>query len=348
MTDKAAVTVVDQSSGEIVEVDTGALSVSSAYIQETVKSLTLLQDMTRNILKRGRDYGRTPGTPQDGLWDPGASLIIGSFGCYIGQRRIIHLVDDEKRISVVVEVPVISRASGREVGSGVGAASTLESKYHYRWFYPEELRGMGYTKEQLHSLKTDKKHEGRFRIENPDHGELLNTLVKQSSKRAEVDAAEALPGVASVLRELFDPKLQKQQPQQPDWNGFWSQADKLGIASDDIHKILGVNSMKDWLQQGKSLNDAVKTIADKLALKGSAHPPVPPTAPQSTKRDPTTITTMNELYKACNQDFMYIDKTGNARKMQPDDVVRELGYLSPTYITESPAECYARIAAARQ
>ncbi|MFH0769619.1 MAG: hypothetical protein V1932_08705, partial [Chloroflexota bacterium] len=125
--------VISRETGEIIEMESEALAVSPAYVQETTKSIALLQDMTRDLLRRGRDFGRTPGTASDGLWDPGASLIIAGFNCYVGQRRVLRLVDEEDKISVIVEVPIISRQTGKEVGTGVGAASTLETKYKYRW-----------------------------------------------------------------------------------------------------------------------------------------------------------------------------------------------------------------------
>ncbi len=60
-------------------------------------------------------------------------------------------------------------------------------------------------------------------------------------------------------------------------------------------------------------------------------------APTKPKRDPKTIRTINDLLKACNQDF----------KLQPKDVYKELGYKSQSDISEKPAECYIRIAAVR-
>ncbi len=267
--------IANRQTGEIIELEPEALAVSPAYVQETTKSIALLQDMTRNLLKRGRDFGRTPGTASDGLWDPGASLIIAGFNCYVGQRRVLRLVDEEDKISVIVEVPIISRQTGKEVGTGVGAASTLETKYKYRWQYPSELKETGYTEEQITSLKTDKKHQGRYRIDNPEHGELLNTLVKQASKRAEVDAAEALPGVASVLREMFDPRKQEgtQTPQAekaskndkgeyegPTWQRFFGEIRRLGYTDQEAHQKLGVASFKDWLASGKSLEQAIEFL----------------------------------------------------------------------------------------
>lgn len=279
--------IANKETGEIIEVEPEALSVSLAYVQETTKSIALLHDMTRNLLKRGRDFGRTPGTASDGLWDPGASLIIAGFNCYVGQRRVLRLVDEEDKISVIVEVPITSRQTGKEVGTGVGAASTLETKYKYRWLYPSELKETGYTEEQITSLKTDKKHQGRYRIDNPEHGELLNTLVKQASKRAEVDAAEALPGVASVLREMFDPRKQEgsgEQPNQaekgtknskseyegPGWQRFFGEIRRLGMTDLEAHTKLGVASFKDWLSKGRSLDEALDILRGKETQVGEA------------------------------------------------------------------------------
>ena len=270
--------VVVRETGEIIESEPGALSISPAYVQETVKSLALLQDMVRNLLKRGRDYGRTPGTASDGLWDPGASLIIAGFNCYAGQRRLLSLVDEENKISVIFEIPIINRQSGREVGSGTGAASTLEAKYKNLWLYPVELKELGYTEEQIGTLKTNKKHPGKRCIENQDRGGLLNTLIKMASKRAEVDGAEALPGVSSVLREMFDPRKQEAAGNQkgtgeyegPVWQRFHGELRRLGYTDQEAYAKVGVTSWKDWLESGHSLAEALDILRGKSQAAGEA------------------------------------------------------------------------------
>ncbi len=72
----------------------------------------------------------------------------------------------------------------------------------------------------------------------------------------------------------------------------------------------------------------------------------PPAEPK-VKRDPETIKTINELYRACNEDFTVIDKDGKPRKMQPKEVLKELGYSSQEDIADTPANCYRQIAAVR-
>ncbi|MBA7539396.1 hypothetical protein ES705_31675 [subsurface metagenome] len=59
-------------------------------------------------------------------------------------------------------------------------------------------------------------------------------------------------------------------------------------------------------------------------------------APAKPKRDPKSIKTVNDLLRACNQDF----------KMQPKQVYAELNISGPKEIAD-PAEAYQRIAAVR-
>jgi len=58
---------------------------------------------------------------------------------------------------------------------------------------------------------------------------------------------------------------------------------------------------------------------------------------QQLKRDPATVLTLNDLFKACNEDF----------KLQPAEVCSELGVNSQNDISDTPADCYLIIAAAR-
>lgn len=260
-----------------------ALAISPEYVETTKRSLSLLRGLTKELLEPGRDYGRVPGIPIPFLWDPGASLIISGFNCHVGARRIMSLIQDGKKISVVVEVPILNNQSGLEVASGVGAASTLEVKHKYRW--EKNPQDFGYNDEAIATMKTKQSYgETVYRILNPEHDELLNTIVKIASKRGETDAAESLPGVASALRELFQPAAednratrgrteQKAGNEQlnddsPHWTAFWTQAKALGYDSTQAHKVLGVASMKDWLSKGHSLDDGIAVLT--MISKGTA------------------------------------------------------------------------------
>lgn len=238
--------------------------ITPQYVQETKQQIALLQGLVKDLLIHGVDYGRIPGTPADSLWDPGASQIFGAFNCYPGERRILKFEDSARLISFCVEVPIIHRESGQVVTTGIGAASTLETKYKYRWV-PDPLE-RGYDQKSAKTLK-QKTERGKtlYRIPNPEHSELLNTIVKMASKRAEVDGAESLPGVASVLRQMFSgqPVNPPEETESPRWTRFWAEVRRLGLTDHEVHQKLGVTSMKDWLSSGKSLDEALNILRGK-------------------------------------------------------------------------------------
>jgi len=69
-------------------------------------------------------------------------------------------------------------------------------KYAFRWV-PAESVPEG---TDLSTLRT-KTAQGRtlYRVPNPDLGDLENTIVKMSAKRAEVDATLQLPGMSELF-----------------------------------------------------------------------------------------------------------------------------------------------------
>jgi len=74
----------------------------------------------------------------------------------------------------------------------------------------------------------------------------------------------------------------------------------------------------------------------------------PPAEPK-VKRDPETIKTIYDLYKACYEDWWMTGMPGEkAHRMQPKEVLKELGYSSQEEIADTPADCYRQIATVRQ
>ncbi len=84
------------------------------------------------------------------------------------------------------------------------------------------------------------------------------------------------------------------------------------------------------LEDGNWCNEAKKKEAQPA-------PAAEAEEPQSQQRDPATILTINDLYKACNEDW----------NLQPAEVISELGFGSQIDINISPADCYRQLAAVR-
>jgi hypothetical protein len=321
------------------------VEVTPESIAQVQKTLELLQKSIPGVLTPNIDYGHIPGVKGMSLFDSGAQSIINFFNSYAGQRSILHFRDDGEMVAICVEVQVVNRGSGLVIATGVGASSTEESKNKYRWV--DNPLDWGYSQEALDNwpkreIKPDEKSgKLQYRIKNPEHAELLNNILTMASKRAEVDAAKSLPGVGTALRLLFDGKLRpgpeagagasRNRPIDsiPDWNRFWGEVNKLGLKQDQVYTKLGVTAIHEWLKQGKTLDDALAILRAGTA-PGKADKPTPA---KTDKKYPTEVPDMGTLWKVCFELW----------GMQPADVVKELGYVAPKEISETPWDCYITI-----
>lgn len=239
-----------------------SMIVTEEKVARVQAELDLSDALVQKVLKPGIDYGLHPGTNSQALKDPGANTIINAFGCYPKAEILFREVSDVK-ISHVFDIALISRDDGLIKGTGTGACTTMETKYGYRGVTDPEA--YGYDRETLKTRTRDGREQ--YRITNPEWSELENTILKMARKRAEVDAAMALPGVSRFLAELNALQQPTRRPGPPgeDWTDFWTRARAMGLAEDQVHQLLDVGSMKEWTAQGKTLSDAIRILSEELA-----------------------------------------------------------------------------------
>jgi len=238
-----------------------ALTVTDQRVARVKSEIELADALVVKVLEPGIDYGLHPGTKSQALKDPGAATIINAFNCYPKAEILFREVTDTK-ISYVIDVSLISREDSLVKCSGTGACTTMETKYGYRWVPDPEF--YGYDRAAL--KKKVKDGQTRYRITNPDWSELENTILKMARKRAEVDAAMALPGVSRFMSKL---NLGRQParssgPPSEDWTGFWRRTRAMGLQDEEVHQLLDVKSMKEWRDQGRSMNDAIRKLSEEL------------------------------------------------------------------------------------
>jgi hypothetical protein len=230
------------------------IQLNEAAIQNIQHNIRMAEKLVMEVLEEGVDYGLHPGTNSLALRDPGASKIANAFNTY-PEHIILHSREEDDIISYLIQVKLISRNTGEIVAVGIGACSTLEAKYSFRWV--ENPEDYGYDRTQLRPRK------GKFRIPNPEITDLGNTILKMGAKRAEIDACQNLPGVGSALRKLFDKGkkvTEKGEYESPVWQRFWGEVRRLGLTDQEAHAKLGVLSMKDWLSKGHSLDEALNIL----------------------------------------------------------------------------------------
>ncbi len=311
--------------------------INTKIIQDIGHNFELCQQLCASLLIDGVDFGQTPGTKGKGLWDPGAAKLIRGFGCH-AEHKIIFQEDNEEVTTFIVETSLLK--SGECVGTGLGVASTRESKYKYRWVKDPE--NYGYAAEEIKELKTRAGYnpgEVLYRIVNPEYGDLINTLLAMSAKRSEVDAVKSLPGVGTALRLFLDPESQAKAAPASDYKRFWNIIKLSGMTEDNAHKGLGVASLKEWEAQGKSLDEAIALLMKKLvevavakkepkARKETPAPataPTPAPAPEAERHGnympPETI---SEVMLVTPEDLEFYCQF--YWKMPPQEVYAQLGY----------------------
>ena len=77
----------------------------------------------------------------------------------------------------------------------------------------------------------------------------------------------ALPGVSRFMAKLNSRQqpARRSGPPSEDWTGFWTRAKAMGLEDYQVHQLLGIGSMKEWTDQGKTLNSAIRVLSEELA-----------------------------------------------------------------------------------
>jgi len=236
---------------------TTELTLVEKSIVRVKEEISLAEQMVEEVLVKDLDWGKHPGTESYALKDPGASKIINAFNCYSDPEILFH-ESSPARISFVIKTKLVHRPTNEVKATGVGSCTTTETKYGYRWVSDPEAYG--------HDRAGLRVRQGKFRIPNPEREELENTILKMAAKRAEVDAAQSLPGVGTSLVRLFS-GVGNQPKANDQWTQFWSRAKTLGLDQAGVHKLLGVESMKQWIDSGRTLNEAIEVLSHKVAYR---------------------------------------------------------------------------------
>jgi hypothetical protein len=156
----------------------GTTGITKATIQRTSEQLKLMDELVQSILIHGKDYGKIPGVQKPSLLKPGAATLLSTFNCYPWPTVVDHQVDNVSGfVSVIVRLEAISFDTGATRCAGLGSSTSHERKYRYR----QDKNGN--------------------QVENPNPLDQHNTLVKMAEKRALVDCAMHLPGVARFFTQ---------------------------------------------------------------------------------------------------------------------------------------------------
>jgi len=200
-----------------------SLVLSSSHIDIVMGNIETLTQGFKSWMKENVDYtkdlyGRNQSKPA--LLDPGTFKMMNFFRVRPSHEVLAAEVireSGEELVKYVVAAKLVHHVTGYVLAEGVGSCCTDEKKYQYRWLTQSRLRNEhGFSDEAIEGLPFKElpgRSGGRFkvyRIRNPEILDLDNTILKMAAKRAEMDAALQLPGVAAVFaQEPPDPSERK-------------------------------------------------------------------------------------------------------------------------------------------
>lgn len=193
-------------------------------VEQVIAQAEKVQALVAKAMRKGHHYGEIPGTAKPTLLKPGAEKICFMFRV-APQFRVTEkeLPGNHREYQVLCEL--VHMATGAVVGHGVGACSTMESKYRYRWARKKcpacgaeaigQLRDgpwICFSRKGGCGAKfepADERIVGQIggRIENPDIADTYNTVLKMAKKRSLVDATLT----AFAVSDSFDQDLEESE-----------------------------------------------------------------------------------------------------------------------------------------
>ncbi|MDD2778539.1 MAG: hypothetical protein PHI16_06595, partial [Methanocellales archaeon] len=186
-------------SNEVQKYQGGQVAEYSAA--DVIKQVTKIQEIMRTVMKKDEHYGIIPGCgDKPTLLKSGAEKLAFTFRLAPDfQIDSIDMQGGHREYKVVTRIT--NSVTGDFLGSGVGAATTMETKWRYRTEIcgdvPQEywesrnsalLGGTDYSPKKINDKKTGKsKWVIVHKVEHDNPADYYNTCLKMAKKRSLVD-----------------------------------------------------------------------------------------------------------------------------------------------------------------
>ncbi|HRR29065.1 MAG TPA: hypothetical protein P5270_06850 [Victivallales bacterium] len=148
-----------------------------------MEAIKAFQEIVKEQLKEGEDYGRVPGVQKPFLFKSGAEKILSILGVVYDEPEY---TETWGKVEVEgIEIPyyevvckVKARVNGEIVGFGVGSCNSLEKKYCYK--------------------------DKTFQTDPIHYYSLKNTILKMAEKKAKVDLALHIGALSNIFTQDED------------------------------------------------------------------------------------------------------------------------------------------------
>ena len=177
-------------------------SIDLKELESNMQKISSLHALIQNMLKKDYDYGIIPGTVKPTLLKPGAEKICMLFGL-TPKYEMIQNVENYKENFFSYSFKCSLIKNEILVAEGVGSCNSKEKRYRY---LTVSNLTPNYTGES--EKVQDKYGNIKYRIENNEIYNSINTILKMAKKRAFVDAILQVASLSEMftqdLEDLFD------------------------------------------------------------------------------------------------------------------------------------------------
>lgn len=203
--------------------ETGLTLPSEDRFISDIKAINRFQEVVKENMIPGLDYGVIPGTPKPTLLKPGAEKMAKLLGLADHYEIEDKIEDwDKPFFRYLIRCSLVSVASGITISEGLGECNSMESKYRWReakrvcpdcgaeaiikgkveygggWVCFKKQGGCG-SKFEDNAVSIIGQETGR--VENDDIYSLVNTILKMATKRALVGAALSAGRLSAIFTQ---------------------------------------------------------------------------------------------------------------------------------------------------
>lgn len=220
---------------------------------DLLQQVTSIQNAMKAVMRKDEHYGVIPGTGnKPSLLKPGAEKLALMFrlapSYNITRRDLGHGHIEYEVVCTLTHIP-----TGKFFGQGVGSATSMESKYRFRWDNTGIDVPNEYWTTRDESLIggasfSPRKVKGKWliykRVEHDNPADYYNTILKMAKKRAQVDATLT----ATAASDIFTQDVE-------------DMADNGVIDTDSDHKVVDQTrkdehgDKKPWLNKTRKDSD---------------------------------------------------------------------------------------------
>jgi hypothetical protein len=181
-------------------------------VAQMVEQRNAIVEAMAKVMKKDIDYGVIPGTPKPTLYKPGSEKILSMF--HLGVEPRVEDLSTPDCIRYRVHAAIIHTPTGHAMGTGIGEASSAESKYQWRGAVCTQEWDATPVDRRREKWKNGSSGPYVVRQIRAEMEDVANTILKMAKKRAQIDGTLTTTAASDVfsqdLEDLKDAGLDPQ------------------------------------------------------------------------------------------------------------------------------------------